>query len=49
MDKKKKGALQSIPGWTWVLIFPCSSCSVMVCIIYQPEDSTKLPIYPGNS
>ena len=20
MDKKKKGALQSIPGWTWVLI-----------------------------
>ena len=37
------------PGMDMGTDFSCSSCSVMVCIIYQSKNSTKLPIYSGDS
>ena len=46
MEKKKKGVMQSIPGWAWVLI----SLAAAILLWYAlSKNSTKLPVYSGYS
>ena len=43
MDKKKKGALQSIPGWTWVLISLAVAVLLWFALSINPKTARSFP------
>ena len=49
MEKKKKGVMQSIPGWAWVLISLAAAILLWYALSINPKNSTKLPVYSGYS
>ena len=42
MDKKKKGALQSIPGWTWVLISLAAAVLLWFALSINPKTALRV-------
>ena len=47
MDKKKKGALQSIPGWTWVLISLAVAVLLWFALSINPKTARSFPFIPA--
>lgn len=47
MDKKKKGALQSIPGWTWVLISLAAAVLLWFALSIIPKTARSFPFIPA--
>lgn len=47
MDKKKKGALQSIPGWTWVLISLAAAVLLWFVLSINPKTARSFPFIPA--
>ena len=47
MDKKKKGALQSIPGWTWVLISLAAAVLLWFALSINPKTARSFPFIPA--
>ena len=47
MDNKKKGALQSIPGWTWVLISLAAAVLLWFVLSINPKTARSFPFIPA--
>ena len=47
MDKKKKGALQSIPGWTWVLISLAVAVLLWFALSINPKTARSFQFIPA--
>ena len=47
MEKKKKGALQSIPGWTWVLISLAAAVLLWFALSINPKTARSFPFIPA--
>ena len=43
MEKKKKGVMQSIPGWAWVLISLAAAILLWYALSINPKTARSFP------
>ena len=47
MEKKKKGVMQSIPGWAWVLISLAAAILLWYALSINPKTARSFPFIPA--